>query len=152
MTDLEGRAFFRRGNTLVPSDFAAEEILSGIPEGKEILVTIRRPRHVEHHRWFFACLRRVVENSEVWKDEEELLDVLKIATGHTKPVQLWDGTIYRRPKSINFASQGQDAFQRFVNRALYVLAQMTGIDPTVLKAETQATQPPSRAKQKETAE
>ena len=143
MTDLDGRAFKRLGNTLVGADFAADELLNSITEGKEVLITIRQPRSVEHHRWFFALLRKVVSNSDRWNDEQELLDVIKIASGLTKPVVLLDGTVYRRPRSISFASMPQDAFQRFVKRALYVLGQMTGVDSEALMAETNASQPPA---------
>jgi hypothetical protein len=150
MTDLEGRAFRRVGGTLVAVDFAAQEMLGSIPEGKEVLITIRQPRSVQHHRWFFGCLRQVIANSDKWNDEEELLDVIKIATGMTKPVVLYDGTIYRRPRSISFSAMGQDAFQRFVKRALYVIGQMTGIDPEALMKEVDERQPPAQKKQKAT--
>ena len=143
MTDIDGRAFKRVGNTLVAVDFAADELFTSIPEGKEVLVTIRQARSVHHHRWFFALLRKVVSNSDRWNDEQELLDVVKIAVGLTKPVVLYDGTVYRRPRSISFSSMSQDVFQRFTKRALYVLGQMTGVDPETLMAETNATQPPA---------
>ena len=151
MTDLDGRAFVRRGNALYPVDVHADEFLASLPEGKEMLVTIRRPRSPHHHRWWFALLHKVVSNSERWNDEEELLDVLKIAVGHTKPVELLDGTIYRLPKSISFSSMGEDVFQRFTKRALYVLGKMTGIDPETLMEETRATQPPPYPKGKKVA-
>ena len=143
MTDLEGRCFVKRDGKLCPVDIAADDLMASIPDGKEVILTIRQPRSPEHHRWWFALLRKVVSNSNRWNDEAELLDVLKIATGWTKPIVLHDGTIYRRPRSINFASTPQDAFQRFTKRALYVLGQMTGIDPETLMAETSATQPPA---------
>ena len=146
--DLEGRCFVKRNGALYPVDVTADEMIASIPEGKEILITLRQPRSPQHHRWWFACLRKVVANSDRWNDEEELLDVLKIAVGWTKPVTLFDGTIYRRPRSINFASTPQDAFQRFTKRALYVLGQMTGIDPEALMKEVDETQPPAQKKQR----
>jgi hypothetical protein len=150
MTDLEGRAFRRVGCTLVAVDFAAQEMLDSISEGKEVLITIRQPRSPEFHRRFFAILRRVVETSDVYQDEEELLSCLKICVGHTKPVQLPNGEVYRLPRSINFASLGQDAFQRFVKRSLYVLGKMIGVDPESLLKEATETQPPAQKKQKAT--
>jgi hypothetical protein len=152
MTDLEGRCFIKKNGALYPVDIAADDLMSSIPDGKEIILTIRQPRSPEFHRWFFCLLRKVVSNSDRWNDEAELLDVLKIATGWTKPVVLYDGTVYRRPRSINFASTPQDAFQRFTKRALYVLGQMTGIDPETLMAETNASQPPANKLPRKTKE
>lgn len=148
MTDLEGRCFVKKNGALYPVDVAADDMMESIPDGKEIVVTVRQPRSPQHHRWWFAILRKVVSNSEKWNDEEELLDVIKLAVGHSKPVTLWDGTIYRRPKSISFGSMGQDAFQRFTKRGLYVLGQMTGIDPEGLLKEATEGQPPANKVQR----
>lgn len=160
MSDLEGRCFQVRGHALWPADAAADEFLAGIPEGREVMVVIRRPRSPSHHRLFFGLLRKVVENSDLWQDEDELLDAVKIAVGHTKPVQLLDGTIERRPRSISFASMGQDAFSRFFNRAAFILGQFLGVSPETLIAETMADQPhikspstvPAAERQKEMAQ
>ena len=146
MTDLEGRCFVKRNGSLHPVDVAADDMMASIPDGKEVILTIRQPRSPEFHRRFFAILRRVCENSDIYQDEEELLSCLKIACGHTKPIQLPNGEVYRLPRSINFASCGQDAFQRFTKRALYVLGQMTGIDPESLLREATDNQPPAQPK------
>ena len=141
MTDLDARCFIKRGNALVPADFAADEFLSEIPNGREVLVSIRRPRSPQHHRWFFAMLRKVVENSEHWSTEEDLLDDLKIMTGHiTRRVNLITGEIVAVARSINFASMPQDPFNRFVKRACFVLAKVLGVDPEDLMRETNETQ------------
>lgn len=141
MTDLDGRCFLRRGNSLVAADFAAEEFLAGIPNGREVLVTVRRPRSPRHHRWFFALLRKVVENSELWHDEDDLLDDLKLATGHaSRRVNVLTGETVLVARSINFASMPEDPFKRFKMRCLHVLAGALGIDPVALMEETDATQ------------
>lgn len=141
MSDLDGRCFIKRGNNLVAADFAAEEFLAGIPDGREVLVSVRRPRSPQHHRWFFAMLRKVVENSERWGSEDDLLDDLKIATGHAvRRVNIFTGEVQLCAKSINFASMPEDPFIRFKKRCLYVLGRCLGIDPLVLMEETEATQ------------
>jgi hypothetical protein len=145
MTDLDGRAFIRRGNALVPADVHAEEFLCGLPEGREVLISVRRARSVAQHRWFFALLRKVVENSEQWGDEDDLLDDLKIAVGHhTRKVNPFTGEVSLVARSINFASMPQDPFRRFLNRCLHVLGQHLGVAPETLMAEVQAEQPPAR--------
>ena len=141
MNDLDGRCFLKRDNHLIAADFAAEEFLAGIPNGREVVVTVRRARSPKHHRWFFALLHKVVANSEHWVDEEDLLDDLKLATGHAeRRVNILTGETYRVAKSINFASMAEDPFRRFKERCLYVLAKALGIDPDVLMEETDATQ------------
>ena len=143
MTDIDGRCFVKRNGALHPVDISADDLMASIPDGKEVILTIRQPRSPEFHRRFFAILRRVCDNSDRYRDEEELLACLKIACGHTKPVQLPNGEVYRLPRSINFANLGQDAFQRFTKRALYVLGQMMGIDPETLLKEATENQPPA---------
>lgn len=143
MSDLDARCFVLRNGALFPADFAAEEFIAGIPNGKEVLVTIRRPRSPQHHRWFFAMLRKVSDNSDNWGDEDDLLDDLKHAVGHVERRQnILTGETLARARSISFASMGQDAFNRFVNRCLFVLAQFLGISPDDLKSEVDASQSP----------
>lgn len=143
MSDLDGRCFRRVGDHLVPVDFAAEEFVRELPEGKEIMITVRRPRSPDHHRWFFAMLRKVVENSERWTSEDDLLTELKLSVGHCdQSMNLLTGEVHLVPRSINFASMDQLAFKRFTKRCAFVLASALGIDVETLMAETQATQPP----------
>lgn len=140
MSDLDGRCFVKKCGALVPADFAADELLAEIPEGKEVVITIRRPRSPPHHRWFFALLRRVCEATGRWHDEDELLDAVKLATGHVRRVQRMDGDVILMPRSINFASMPEGPFTRFRKRALWVIGQATGIDPEALMEETDKTQ------------
>lgn len=140
MSDLDGRCFVKKGGALVPADFAADELLAELTEGKEVVITIRRPRSPPHHRFFFALLRKVCEATGRWHDEDELLDALKLATGHVRRVQRMDGEVILMPRSINFASMPEGPFARFKKRALWVIGQATGIDPETLMEETDKTQ------------
>lgn len=138
MADLDSKGFIRRGKYLVPADFVAEEWLDAIPEGKEVLIDWRKPRHPENHRHFFAILRLAVEQIDAYDDTESLLDALKIACSHVRPVMKADGEIIFLPKSINFASMGEEEFKRFKNRALWVLSRILGFDATELLPEIAA--------------
>lgn len=142
MSDLEAYAFVRVGHMLVASDLHASEFLAGLKEGREVLVRISQPRSVQHHRWFFALLRKVVSASGLWADEGDLLDDLKDATGHVEPAAINPLTqqVRRRTRSINFASMGEDKFKRFKDRCIYVLCLKLGYDPVVLMEEVDATQ------------
>ena len=146
MSDLDARAFTRRGNCLIPSDFAADEFLAGIPDGREVLVTVRRPRNPKHHRKFFAMLRQALDNRDDWGDEDDLLDDLKHAVRHIeRRKNAITGEVTERARSINFASMGQDAFARFYNRCRFVLAQTLGISEDELEREVEATQAPRQS-------
>lgn len=144
MSDLDGKCFIKRTirgiKCFVPADVHAEEWADDVPEGREVILTSREPRHPEHHRWFFALLAKVVDNSEDWDDKDELLDALKFATKHTRRCMKLDGTMYETPRSINWASMGEDAFRRWKNRALYILGKFLGVDPVTLMKEVDETQ------------
>jgi hypothetical protein len=151
VTDLQARCFIRRDKTLVSSDFAAEEFLAGIKNGREVVVSVRLARSPQHHRWFFSLLRKVVDNTDnLWGDEDDLLDDLKFAVGHVRRrVNLLTGEVYMVAKSINFSSMGEDKFRRFRDRCLFVIQRSTGIDPVELMQEVDAEQgmksaPPDR--------
>jgi hypothetical protein len=134
MTDLNGRLFERIGGHLVPADIAAEEFVQSLPEHKKILLDHREPRHPENHAHFFAIIHAACEQLD-YADEDELLDAVKMAVNHVRPIRKFDGEIIFLPKSINFASMAEDKFQRFKNRALYVLAQLLGVDSVTLLKE-----------------
>lgn len=136
MTDLNGRLFHRQGNHLVPSDLAAQELVQSLPEGKAVLMDMRRARSPANHAHLFAVLKVAVDNLNGYGDTETLLDALKLATGLTRPVQLTDGRIVWIPKSINWAAMAETEFQEWKARALFVLGQMLGIDPQQLLEET----------------
>ncbi|SRR5258708_658173 len=135
MSDLEGRGFLRRGNTLVPADQFAEEWLQSLPENREILFSYRKPRSVPQHRRFFAILQKAVENLPQYDDVDTLLDVIKIACFHVRQVVTAKGEIVMLPKSINFASMDATTYQRFEKRALVVLGNLLDVDPESLLKE-----------------
>jgi len=143
MSSLEARAFTRKGNTLVPADIHADELLAGIPESKEVLVTIRRPRSIDHHKFFFAMLAKVVKSSK-FGDVDELLDAIKLIVGHADMRMNMDGTFQLRPRSIDFASMDEEAFKRFKKRALWAISTHLGINAEALMEEVDADQRPTR--------
>lgn len=136
MADLSGRMFERRGNHLVPSDLAAQELVESLPEGKAVLMDMRRARSPRNHAHLFALLKVACEQLEGYPDTETLLDAVKIATHLTRPVKLASGEIVWIPKSINWAAMPEDEFKRWKDRAVYVLGQLLGVDPIQLLEET----------------
>ena len=138
MTSLQDRAFLKRGKTLVPADFMSEDALDGIPEGAEVLVRVRRARSVANHRHFWAILHRAINalpDEYRMLDEDALLDAIKLAVGHVRRVRKLNGDIVELPASIDFASLDESKFQRFKQRALYVLGRIIGCDPCELEPD-----------------
>lgn len=146
MSDLDARSFVKRQGKLVPADVMSEELLAGIGEGREVLVSIRRARNVKHHRMLFALLRKVRDNSEQWDSDQALLDDLKLATGLFETrVNLVTKKAYAVPGSISFASMSQDAFRVWFDQVLVVLAtNVLGCTTDELRAEIEAIVEPSR--------
>lgn len=137
--DIDARCFIRRINALVPADIMAEEFLSTIKIGREVLITIRRARNPRHHRLLFAALRKVVENTDKWASEETLLDELKLATGLAEiRVNLLTGRPYAVPASISFAAMDQLKFSQWFERATPILAQSIGVENAALMDEVNA--------------
>lgn len=136
-SDLDGRSFTKRNGHLVPSDVMADEMLAGIKEGREVLVSVRRARNVKHHRLLFAALNKVVENSDKWPNAGALLDELKLATGHAEiRVNLLTGKPYAVPASINFAAMSQDEFGPWFEQAVHILAtKVLRVAPEALRLE-----------------
>ena len=134
MTDLEARSFVIRQGRLVPSDIMSEELLQSIGEGKEILVTIRRPRNPKHHRLLWALLRKVTDNTDRWKTEKLLLRDLKKMTGlYEVYINQFTGEEEIELLSISFAAMAQDPFNEWFGRAIHVIStQVLHCDGTAL--------------------
>lgn len=135
MSDLDGRRFIRRGRTLVAADIHADAFLDTIKDGGDVLLHKQKARNPKHHAWFFALLKKSVDNLEQFSDIEELLDALKIATGHYSWRRTVLGARYEHPKSISFGSMDEDAFREWKDKALYVLGGLLGVDPVELMKE-----------------
>lgn len=125
--DLECRSFIVRGKHLAPADIHAEAWLDACRQGQEVAVRLWKPRNMGQHRKLFAVLHKVVENSDVWQDEEALRQAVCIACGHVESRQQADGSFAKVAASMSVASMPGEAFTRFFNRAIYVLTQISGM-------------------------
>lgn len=119
--------FTAQGWCLQATSPEAEKALAKLPEGAEVMVEFKRPRNPVHHRKLFSLLRLVIDNQEAYKDEHQLLDFLKIRTGHYDTHMIaspFDGEveyIVCVPKSISFEAMGQDEFEAVYERFVDVI-------------------------------
>ena len=153
MADLDGKCFVVKNRTLVPADFAADEFMAELKPGSEVVVQVRKARNPAHLQFFFALLRKALENTDGrWADEEDLLDDLKIGAGHVRRrINGLTGEEIIEPKSISFAAMDELKFRRFTNRCFHLLGQVLGVDAKTLMDEVVSTQAPARSRQREVA-
>jgi hypothetical protein len=104
---------------LSPVDPHSAEIWADLPRGKVLGATIRQKRNVDHHRKFFALLNVVWPHQELYSTTDQLLDGIKLATGHTRDVMHPEtGERFLAPASIAFDKMDQGAFEQFYDRAV----------------------------------
>ncbi len=131
-------AFVKTRGGLYPSDRFAQEFMAPLKEGREILLSAKKPRNVAHHRKLFALLNKVIENTDRWANTTVLLEDLKLATGlFTTRVSVLTGMPYPVAASISFASMPQEEFARWFEKALEVLAGVLGCTPNELNNEVE---------------
>ncbi len=116
----------KEGQTLHPETFEDKALLGQYEDGDVIRFRIIKGRNLGHHRKFFAMLRFVRFNmpehlTDAYRNEEQLLDEIKLKVGHSETRYRMDGTEWAKPKSINFESMDQNEFNEFYNRALDVV-------------------------------
>lgn len=125
---MSGKALFRRvaahefGAVLWPADDDGRAMLRAMPATKEVMVHLHAPRNPRHHRLLFALLRMVIDGGAWEGDEESLLDAIKMETRLVRPVARINGEIVLVPRSIAFESMDQEHFNRWFERAVFVIA------------------------------
>ena len=138
MTEI---ALTKRGNMLVVVDDIAADELARIPNDKGVLVTIRVPRNIRHHRLAWALAQKLAENCDHLHDREDAMDYLKIKARHVKMmIDPRTGRLHMVPKSISFAALDQVGFNKLFDRFITVICEdiLPGIDADALRAEVLA--------------
>ena len=117
--------FRRTEKGVIPIDDKAVDVVSKTPIGEDILVDYKKKRNLGNHKRLFSMLQGVVANSDHYQTVDNLLDILKLKTGHFKTVVGHDGLKYYVPKSIDFASMDEDEFKEFFSRSIDVILEFT---------------------------
>lgn len=86
----------------------------------------KQKRNVDHHRKFFALLQATLDQTDDYKDVEDLLTALCYDLGHYRKIRLLNGAYTVERKSISFAKMDQVEFNRFYERAIGRLADFLG--------------------------
>lgn len=122
---------------LLPSNRTSEDAMQKLKTGEEYMVEVKRPRNLKHHKKFFALIGLVFDNQSRYQSTDELLDMIKIAAGHVDVRVSPSGQEYKIPKSINFASMDQAAFDVFYQSVVDVVCKyfIPGLDQGELKRE-----------------
>ena len=125
---------------LRPDNSEAAELINKIKLNDVVLVEIRKPRNLAHHRKFFAMLQVVLSNTEKYSNLDDLLEDFKIAIGEFDWVERQvNGKVYEVPKgrSISFARMKQDDFDIFYDRAInsVITDVIPGLDRVELEKE-----------------
>ena len=80
------KALFQRvGDTLVPDNPHALDVLKKIPDGDYVDVDVRRSRNPYHHRKLFVLLGLILENQSIYSSVDQLLTALSFGLGILRP-------------------------------------------------------------------
>ena len=101
--------------------------------GADILVQIRQPRNVKHHRMYWSVLAAVVDATDRWPSSKALHRWLKWRLQMYQPVAVQKELVVLEWESTDFASMGQAEFKTFFDKALNAIHAETGIDPDALQ-------------------
>lgn len=93
--------------------------LENMKPGEFLRIEANKPRSGPNHRRFFALLKLINENSEVYDTRAKALVAIKLAAGFFDPVvDPSTGEIVPSVHSINYDSMDEDEFTRFFNQAI----------------------------------
>jgi hypothetical protein len=125
--------FFKKtGKTLVAVDALDMETLQRIPNDTIVKATIIVPRSIKQHRLFFGILTLIRDSQEeprLFATTDEVLDAIKEGLGYVEKRHHLDGSIWFKPKSIDFSTLDGAAFSEWFDSALHLIT--TKILPNV---------------------
>lgn len=108
----------RWGSTLIPATPMDEETIRELRDNAEYTVKLKRDRSGKHHRFFWAILKKVVDNHAEYNKPDQLLLWLKVRLGYVEEVRFHDDKVWFVAKSTNFSAMEQNEFKKFVDAAL----------------------------------
>lgn len=127
--------------SLRPCDEAGEVALRGMGQGETVMIEMRRPRNIKHHRMFWALMTIVWDNMdhERYPSVEDLVAAIKISAGLRTRIELPNGEVGFIPGSIAFHKMDQVEFGKFYDRVCDLIAKyfLPGVSTDDLRAEVE---------------
>jgi len=93
--------------------------LAAMEAGECFQLEFSVPRHIAHHKKFWALVSLVAEMSDIYDNRDKAVAAVKIAAGHCDFVPHPNGEeLVALPKSISFAAMDQVEFEAFYGNAV----------------------------------
>ena len=118
-------------NLLMPASHQDQELLGGIKAGQGVTVTLKKKRHIQFHRKYFALLNLGFDAWEVSEQEYKGVSVEKnferfrkdivILAGFYTPVTNIKGETRLEAKSISFSNMKENEFNKLYKKTIDVL-------------------------------
>jgi hypothetical protein len=104
------------------------EMAKKIPINEPIVYEWTKVRNYEFHKKFFALMKLVYENQEVYDNMESMRKDLIINAGYYDSRFDFKGVEVIEAKSISFASMDNNEFQELYNSVINVIVKWLSID------------------------
>lgn len=117
----------RKLSSLVPIDGISEEAIRQIPSGEIVRIKWSRARNPQFHRKYFALLKASFELQDHFDNIETFRFWLTLKSGYFDAIVTPNGKTIFKPKSISFASMGQDEFEELYQRTIDVIIKEFGV-------------------------
>jgi len=112
---------------LIPLDDETTKVFNSFDLCQNITVDfkVKKQRSYANHKRFFSMLQGVIHNSDHYKSTDNLLDIIKLKSGHFTTIVTHKGEVIHVPKSINFSSMNEDKFKEFFSKAIDIILEFT---------------------------
>lgn len=132
--DMPTLEFTVERGRLIPAGPYEAEVLDTYRPGSKLTITLHQKRSLPLLKKYWAVMRDVVDQCKTpWNSPDEASDAIKLALGVTDIGKTVKGQWFIRPGSIAFTSMDEAAFREYFEKAMAILAEVTGIDPAELR-------------------
>jgi hypothetical protein len=141
---MGGAAFIRKGDGMYPLDDDGLEMVRAVQQGKAVMGEFKGARNPRQHRLFFALLKILVDNTPTEWFMGDTEQARRAILTDTREFTLWvhpiTGEVRQELNSMKYGSMTQEHFNRFFNRALYIICNdyLKGADMETVRQEVYA--------------
>lgn len=124
---------------MIGYDAADAAYLAKLKPGESIESDTRKARNPGHHKKFFALFNRAFETQTKFPQtaagKRALMIELKLKAGWYDEHVTADGRLVYVPRSISWASMGQEEFDGLYRDAMIALADISSAEDVILEAD-----------------